>query len=375
MPPKKKTSAKAIESAKTSTVTCCVCCQSLNPAKDEALFCTGSCQQWAHRYCAGVSVMAYKVIKEKGYQFRCFACHQILHQDEITKLEDEIARLSSLVSDMKSTPVSDPTVPGSYASAAATAVTTGESGDHSIKVTKPPIKVNTYEPSRKFNIVIFGIGECRQGAKRPERLAFDLSMVESVLVDIDGSLKSSSIKDCYRLGRYRADQEKPRPILVKLVRIEEVSKVLANRWAVKSPIVVKPDMTRDERIRESTLLKHRWNLIKSGIPKQAIKISRAKIFVNNVEYGAYSQSGFVLASDRPVQPIPPVDEHPNNHSPDTLSKTTSQTTISVSSIPDAQPLVTIDPTQHSTAHCQSLSPLNVPVSPPPDQSNPSSPTP
>ena len=76
--------------------------------------------------------------------------------------------------------------------------------------------------------MIFGIGECRQGAKRPERLAFDLSMVESVLVDIDGSLKSSSIKDCYRLGRYRADQEKPRPIFVKLVRIEEVSKVLAN---------------------------------------------------------------------------------------------------------------------------------------------------
>ena len=178
-------------------------------------------------------------------------------------------------------------------------------------------------------------------------------MVESVLVDIDGSLKSSSIKDCYRLGRYRADQEKPRPILVKLVWIEGVSKVLANRWAVKSSIVVKPDMTQDERIRESTLLKHRSNLIKSGIPKRAIKISRANIFVNNVEYGPYSQSGFVLASDRPVQPIPPVDEHPNNHSPDTLSKTTSQTTISMSSTPDTQPLVAIDPTQHSTAHCQS----------------------
>ena len=74
-------------SSKTSAETCCVCCQSLNPAKDEALFCAGSCQQWAHRYCAGVSVMAYKAIREKGRQFRCFACHQISHDDEIGTAE------------------------------------------------------------------------------------------------------------------------------------------------------------------------------------------------------------------------------------------------------------------------------------------------
>ena len=51
---------------------------------------------------------------------------------------------------------------------------------------------------------------------------FDLSKVESVLVDIDGSLKSSSIKDCYCLGKYSADQERPRPLIVKFVRIEDV---------------------------------------------------------------------------------------------------------------------------------------------------------
>ena len=74
-------------------------------------------------------------------------------------------------------------------------------------------------------------------------LLHDLSKVGSVLTDIDGSLTSNSIKDCYRLGKYRADQEKPRPILVKFVRIEDVSKVLANRSAATPPIVVKPDMT------------------------------------------------------------------------------------------------------------------------------------
>ena len=127
-----------------------------------------------------------------------------------------------------------------------------------------------------------------QGAKWPERLASDLSKVGSVLTDIDGSLTSNSIKGCYRLGKYRADQEKPRRILVKFVRMEDVSKVLANRSAATPPIVVKPDMTRDERLRESTLLKERWRLISSGVPKRAIKISRSKMHVHNVEYGTYS---------------------------------------------------------------------------------------
>ena len=319
MPPKKKT-AKVTESSKapSSTGSCCVCCQGLNLTKDEVLFCAGSCQQWTHRYCAGVSMMAYKVIKEQGFQFRCFACHQITQQEQLTKLQDEVARLTSLVSDLQSKPSHDApvsAVPGSYA----TAVTAGELGDHSSKLAKPP-RMDSYESNRKFNVVMFGIGECRQGAYRSERLAHDLSKVESVLTVIDGSLKSSSIKDCFRLGKYRADQAKPRPILVKFVRIEEVLKVLSNRWAVKSPIAVKPDMTRDERVRESTLLKHRWTLIQSGVPKQAIKISRAKIFVNNVEYGSFSQSGFVLASARPEALSTTGNDHPNNHDPQTLCK-------------------------------------------------------
>ena len=96
-------------------------------------------------------------------------------------------------------PVSEPTVPRNYASAAASDATTG---GHSTKVSKPPGRNNTYEPSEKFNIVIF---KCRQGARLPKRLAFDLSKVESVLTEIDGSLKSSSIKECYHFERYRAD--------------------------------------------------------------------------------------------------------------------------------------------------------------------------
>ena len=171
MPPKKKPTAKSTsDTAKSTsgTESCCICCQSLNVTKDEVLFCGGSCQQWAHRYCLGVSVMAYKIIKEKGRQFCCFTCLQVSQQDEIEQLKTEV----------RSTPSQDvssagPTVPRSYAST----VSTSESN------TPKPTKTNTIlESNRKFNVVIYGIGECKQRAKWPERLASDLSKVGSVLM-------------------------------------------------------------------------------------------------------------------------------------------------------------------------------------------------
>ena len=170
---------------------------------------------------------------------------------KVSVLQNEVSRLSALVSNLQSKststiPDTEPTPSGSYSSA----VITGECG---VTLHRQPFPsmASSYESPRMFNVVVFGIEECSQGAKRHERLASDISKIKSVLVDIDGSLKSCSIKDFYRLGRYKADQVKPRPILVKFVRIEDVSKVLANRWVAKSPILVKPDMTKEERVRES----------------------------------------------------------------------------------------------------------------------------
>ena len=197
--------------------------------------------------------------------------------------------------------------------------------------------------------MIYGIGECSQGARWPERLTHDISKGESTLADIDGSLKSGSIKDCYRLGKFRPNQERPRPMLVKFVRIEGV---LANRRATKPPIVIKPDMTREERIRESTLLRQRWNLISSGVPKHAIKIVRSKIYVNNAVHGTYSPSGFVLASNSASQQNAPINKPPSNHGSVSLSNSTSSV-LPLSATPTSDKQPTISETMpHSTPLCQ-----------------------
>ena len=138
-------------------------------------------------------------------------------------------------------------------------------------------------------------------------------------------------------------------MLVKFVRIDDV---LANRRATKPPIVIKPDMTREERIRVSTLLRQRWNLISSGVPKHAIKIARSKIYVNNAVHGTYSPSGFVLASNSASQQNAPINKPPSNHGSVSLSNSTSSV-LPLSATPTSDKQPTISETMpHSTPLCQ-----------------------
>ena len=62
--------------------------------------------------------MAYKIIKEKACQFRCFACHQISQQGEFEKLRSEVARLSTMIDTLRSEPADhEATAVRSYAAA------------------------------------------------------------------------------------------------------------------------------------------------------------------------------------------------------------------------------------------------------------------
>ena len=58
-------------------------------------------------------------------------------------------------------------------------------------------------------------------------------------------------------------------------------------------INIKPNMTVEERLRESILLKERWNLIQSGILKNVIKIQGSRLYVRSALYGQFKDSKFV----------------------------------------------------------------------------------
>ena len=153
-----------------------------------------------------------------------------------------------------------------------------------------------FHPEKKFNVVIYGISECPNGTSRSERLNQDLSDVVSVLSKVSSSIEPQAIKDCFRLGKFNPQRSKPRPILVKFIRIADVHCILSNKRLLSSPIFIKPDMTAEERHRESVLLKEKWKLIQSGIPKNVIKIQGSRLYVRKKLYGQFENSTFVLSS-------------------------------------------------------------------------------
>ena len=96
---------------------------------------------------------------------------------------------------------------------------------------------------------------------------------------------SQSIKDSFHLGKFRAQQKQPRPILVKL----QMCRAFSQCWnAFVSPIHIKADMSPEER--QSSLLRERWRLIQSGVLQSAIKVGGSYLYVNHKVYGEYNST-------------------------------------------------------------------------------------
>ena len=83
---------------------------------------------------------------------------------------------------------------------------------------------------------------------------------------------------------------------MKFIRIADVQCILSSRRLLSTPIIIKPNMTAEERHRESVLLKKRWKVIQSGIPKNINKMQGSCLYFRNKLYGQITNSTFVLSS-------------------------------------------------------------------------------
>ena len=81
--------------------TCCICCQQVTVEKDEALYCSGKCQQWLHRYCASVTVEQYKNINDKATEFQCPSCCRERHQQQICELTGTVEAMKIEIAQLK----------------------------------------------------------------------------------------------------------------------------------------------------------------------------------------------------------------------------------------------------------------------------------
>ena len=143
--------------------------------------------------------------------------------------------------------------------------------------------------------MIHGIEESSSNISRINRSQSELEKIVSVLP----SVNPTSIKDFHCLGKFKKNQDRPRPIIiiVKFLRILDAAAVLSNLDKISSPFSVKPDMTPEQRSIESKLLKERYNLIQQGFSRRNIKTRNSRLYVSDRLYGEVKNSVFQLSSE------------------------------------------------------------------------------
>ena len=308
MPPKSKTQRKAPTA---NQELCCICLQKFG-LKDQILFCSGNCQKYLHRYCASVSEQAFKQLSaEDAEPFLCYCCFRSKKEKQVETLLSTVESLKAEMDALKAAssatatsaasntghgdqPTRSPvhsrqTVPTAQATPGHSGPMSGENSSMSSRVLP--------NPDKKFNVVLYGVEECPSGMSISARFESDLSSAVKVFSSIHNSIEPQSIKDCFRLGKFSPGSSRPRPILVKFIRIWDVTGILTKRSNLSSPYVIKPDMPHEQRVRESALLKERWHLIQSGVHRSNIKIKKDRLFVSNMLHGSVVDNTFQHAAD------------------------------------------------------------------------------
>ena len=343
MPPKGNKANKTQRKTAAPQDVCSICCQKFGP-KDEVLFCSGSCQKHLHRYCASVNEQSYKtLISDDSPPFLCFCCFRAQKDDEVAKLHAIVDLLKDEINALKKTRLNDaewpPLAPGAERPmkdsqpTSAPGESTVRSTSHSPHTVHSVSNASCNQES-KYNLVLYGVEECRPGLPRLGRLESDLASVVKVFSALDSSIQSQSVRDCYRLGKFSPGASRPRPVLVKFVRAADVSKIFAKRKSLSSPFFLKPDLSQAERVQHSTLMQERWRLIQSGVSRKDIRVKGDALYINNQMHGRASNSKFEHAfsgtgshqgqsnSSRDASPIVLNDQHSAVHvhaSPDNSS--------------------------------------------------------
>ena len=295
-----KTTLKTSKSKRKVKETCCsICLDTIEEceggkAGHDAVFCDGLCQGWLHRGCAGLTKTAFSTVSRSEDPFFCPHCRLDYHNKEITFLKDTLKSLMEELkhsnanmieqnSDSNNVENNVENVPPSTTYAEVISSSCKKTILNSNSETTVQKRQNKFVPiqEKKFNVLIFGIQECPKGFSRQSHSESDIKTAVSILSYIDSTICDQNISDVYCVGKYNSERQRPRPTLVKFIRSADASNVLFKRNMTPKPYVIKPDLSKLERIRNSVLLNERWSLIQSGIDRKSIKIRNHSIYVCN----------------------------------------------------------------------------------------------
>ena len=231
---------------------------------------------------------------------------QSVYLNEINKLKEHISSLTSEVALLSGPQQQGSSRPANEVARSSQAQATqqvpvpvpviNKSGQISQQSSKKTASATSNTHDRKYNIILYGLKECPKGTNRSTRTKKELEKVTEILANIEKDVGPQSIRDCFRLGKYKDPHDRPRPVLIKMNRSIDVISLLGARKNLPNHLVIKPDLTLEERQLESILMKERWGLIQSGQNKKDIKIQGNKLYLKGNIYGNVIDFKFALCS-------------------------------------------------------------------------------
>jgi len=278
---------KIVESTKTKT-------------GQDAIFCEGACDAWLHRRCAGLSKPVFNTLDKSSDPFFCPHCQLKKYAREIDNLKAVINSLSDNLNALQSA-IKLPEQP-TQESMSINMISEPPSLDptpRQLHQAKSVPQSSYSADDKKFNIVVYGIKECPPKTAKHARLEQDVQNIASAFEEAELPINTDSVRDHFRLGKYKTDAERPRPILIKFLRSTDASLALSKSSSFKSPVRIKPDLTPEERKIENYLLKERWSLIQLGFERPRIKLRNKSIFVDNKLYGQFHNFEFKRSQYNP----------------------------------------------------------------------------
>ena len=213
---------------------CSVCTKQIierseNHDGDEAIFCDGGCG-WLHRQCAGLSDPFFKAFTFNDTPFLCVFCMLKSQSDEISSLRSTIEQLKITLEGLSKH--NSPQAVISSDDNDPPAVNSTPTLINQVPIPKPAEKSSS-QVKHRFNVVLYGISESPSNASRPERMKHDLDTAVVTLNKLNKEINHLSIRDSFRLGKFKQNQARPWPLLIKLNRAIDVITILANRGSLE----------------------------------------------------------------------------------------------------------------------------------------------
>ena len=170
---------------------------------------------------------------------------QTVYLNEINRLKEHINILTSKVAQLSGPQQQDSTQLTNKATRSLLAQATqqvpapvpaiNKSGQLLQQSIKKTANASSTTHGRKYNIILYGLQECPKGTNRTLRTKKELEKVTEVFAKIDKDVGPQSIRDCFRLGKYKEPQDRPRPVLIKMNRSIDVISLLGARKNLPPP--------------------------------------------------------------------------------------------------------------------------------------------